>query len=143
MKTFRLLLLVLLALVLPFRGALANVAYCAGGPGALEHAVSQPHDHGPAQGDHDGHHEHHEHAADHAADHASVGSAPGEAADPSAGGSVDRCNLCSASCSATPFVSAPPDLPTPVVVAQAAYPALCAPPPSHPSEGQERPPRRI
>ena len=92
MKTVRLLLLVLLALVLPFRGALANVAYCAGGPSEFEHSVSLVHDHGV---DHAQPVVAHNQAHDHAGAHSDSGKA-------SANASVDKCKFCTASCSATP-----------------------------------------
>ena len=133
MKTVRLLLLVLLALVLPFRGALANVAHCAGGASEFEHSVPLVHDHGA---DHAqqvvAHHEVHDHAG-----------AQGDGGKASASASVDKCKFCTASCSATPCMSAAPTVATPAVVADAAFPPVLAPPPSHPSDGQERPPRSI
>lgn len=136
MKVARILLLVLLALVLPFRGALANVAHCAGGPGEFVRSVPAVHEHGGAAHVHDAH----VHAQDPGHDQAG---AHGDADKTPAGAAADKCNLCSASCSATPFVSAAPVIAAPLQVADAAFPALLAPPASHPSDGQERPPRSI
>ena len=169
MKTARLLLLVLLAVLLPLRGALAEVAHCAGMPNEPVRMVShsQVHveagaadtQHDPAV--HDATHEHasHEHvshphaahdaAAHHEATHGhetGAGHDPHETAAthahaPGDADAADRCNLCSASCSATPVLSALPQLAAPLPLAAAPFPAFDAPAPSHASEGQERPPR--
>jgi len=121
----------MLALVLPFRGALANVASCAGGPIGFDGvAALVHHDAGVA-------HVHQAHGHDH--DHAS--SAPDGSKATSS--STDKCNVCTAACSATPFMSAALLVLSPTVVADAAFPALHAPSPSHASEGPERPPRTI
>jgi hypothetical protein len=126
-KTVRILLLVLLAMLLPFRGALAEVAHCTGTPneqlqvGVTDHGHA--HDADRDQADHERDHDHDNH------DHSlSV---------------ADECNFCTASCSTTASLSAQPDLAAPMVLAAATFPALNAPPPSHISEGQERPPRSI
>lgn len=125
MKTVRILLLVLLAMLLPFRGALAEVAHCVGTPN--EQLRAEVTDHG------------HPHNADHALadderdfdnhDHSSS--------------VADKCNFCTASCSTTASMNALPNVATPMALAAATFPALNAPPPSHLSEGQERPPRSI
>ena len=132
MKTVRILLLVLLALVLPLRGALASAAYCAGGPVEFSQGASLTHGHSAAHGLGHDHTHHHGQAARNSDGDTAV-----------AGASVDQCNLCTASCSATPFVSDAPAVAAPLKVADAVFPALLAPPPSHPSDGQERPPRSI
>jgi len=141
------LLLMLLAMVLPFRGALAGVTHCAGASSRLIHAVATPqhadvHQHADA-------HQHavaHHHDAAHHHQQAQPGSqdpgASAQAGDASASMS-DPCNLCTASCASPPILAAPLTLAQPQPVAASPYPALDAPPPSHPSEGQERPPRSI
>lgn len=131
MKVARYLLLVLLTLVLPLRGAMANIACCSGELPGLGVAVAQAHHHvdaAPADSANDGHHEHHDHAND------------GAGHDGRSGPS-DKCHACTASCSAASIVSAMPVLPMPAASADVVFPSLLAPPPSHASEGQERPPR--
>lgn len=132
MKTLRLFLLVMLALTLPFRGAVAQIACCGDLPanGQAGAAQLQAHDHGQAQ-----HHGHEMHAQ------ASTQAADG--AEPAAGNTPDGCHHCAAFCSSPAFASTPLLMPLPVAVATAQFSALSAPPPSHPGEGQERPPRRI
>lgn len=135
-KTVRLLLLVLLALVLPLRGALANVTWCMDRAHGAGHAVSTAHEHGSAHGD-DGHAHGGEHAhADHLLSASSGGS--GDATDDPC---AEHGSVCAASCAAPPIMSAPPVVLAPMAAAATPFPALTAPPPSHPSEGQERPPR--
>lgn len=127
MKTVRLLLLVLLAVVLPLRGALADVACCAGEADALQLAMT-------AGG--------HEHGAPDPHGHAHVHHAPADTASADDGSApADGCHRCTASCSATPITTAVPVVAATLAVTEARFPALSAPPPSHPSDGLERPPR--
>ncbi|MBK1687616.1 hypothetical protein [Rubrivivax gelatinosus] len=133
MKTIRLLVLVLLALLLPLRGAVAEVLLCAGHAAAVSHgehavtAVAQ-HDCEPAVADHaDGAHE-----------------AEEAAADPhGASGAAAKCNTCSASCSMSPLLGAMPVVPAPGWAPESHASSLDAPAPSHLTDGQERPPRSI
>ncbi|MBI5268170.1 MAG: hypothetical protein HY856_00690 [Burkholderiales bacterium] len=134
MKTVRLLLLVMLALVLPLRGALANVTWCMDRAHGTGHAVSTPHEHGSAHGG-----EGHAHGAEHAhGDHGPLASHDAHTQDDPC---AEHGSVCAAACAAPPILSAPPVVLAPVSTAAAPFPALTAPPPSHPSEGQERPPR--
>ncbi|MBL8278137.1 MAG: hypothetical protein JNL93_15670 [Pelomonas sp.] len=131
MKFARCLLLVLLTLVLPLRGAMANIACCSGELPGFGVPVAQAHDHADVSASDaatGGHHDHHDHDED----------SPGHngRSDPS-----DKCHACTASCSAASIVSAMPVLPMPTASADVVFPSLLAPPPSHASEGQERPPR--
>lgn len=151
MKTVRVLLLVVLAMLLPLRGALAEVAHCVGMPdttpavaaatasGSTSVSEAEPvhHDHG-----HDNHTSTAEPELGMSADGA-AGATGAAAAHDHLAGSVDKCHLCTASCASTPFMSTPPTLAEPMPVAAARYPSLTAPVPSHPSEGQERPPRSL
>lgn len=130
MKVARFLLLVLLALVLPLRGALANIACCSGDLAGVDLAITQVHDHGAsahADGAQDAHHA-----------HAHDDDGAGAEANPCA---PDKCHACTAACSAAPIVSALPVLPLPAASGDVVFPALLTPPPSHASERQERPPR--
>ena len=135
-KTFRLWLLILLAVVLPIRGAAAAAVLCppmgSGGPQPLavvEHhpaAAAQraagPHDHQQLQHHHGpgGHHDQH-----------------GSSGTPDAG------KLCAAFCSATPLLSGLPTVAVPLQLSTVTFPALTAPRPSFVSGGQDRPPRTI
>ena len=120
MKNVRLWLLVLLAMLLPLRGAVAAAMPCAGEP-AHHHHASHPMaavgGHAPAAtGGLSSHH-----------GHRHVG--------------ADRCKLCASCCSATPLLAtfslsvATPDEPSPT------FAAFQARAPSFVSEAQERPPR--
>jgi len=117
-KTLRIWLLVLLAVLLPLRGAVAAAMPCEG----IGH-------HAPAQPAH-AHHAMHAAPADHGAphhDHAGV----------------DKCNLCASCCAATPM----PMMCSPTVAAlddrAATFPALRAAAATFLSAGQERPPRSL
>lgn len=128
MKTIRLLVLVLLALLLPLRGAVAEVLLCAGHAAAGSHgvhavtAVAQ-HDCEPAVSEHE---------------------AQEPAADPhGAPGAAAKCNTCSASCSMSPLLGTMPVIPAPGWIPEHHASSLDAPAPSHLTDGQERPPRSI
>ncbi|MEO5670546.1 MAG: DUF2946 family protein [Ramlibacter sp.] len=138
MKSFRLWLLLLLAVLLPIRGALAAGMLCpVGGFGVQAEAQLAKHAHGHDAGG--GGHEHH---------HGEI-SAQGDAANPDHGGgtedpagSADKCNLCSAFCSVTGIVPASVTVAAPQPDS-AVFPSLDAPLPSFVADGQERPPRSI
>ena len=129
MKLLRLCLLLLLAVLLPLRGALAAAAPCAGD--GLPVHLGQAHAQGHAMHHHT-HHMHHMASADghggpHAHDHGHDDAA--------------KCNLCASCCSAPPL---PPTF-SPAVVPLEGVPArfavLQAPVPAFLAGGQERPPR--
>jgi hypothetical protein len=122
-KMFRLWLLLLLAMLLPIRGAVAAGMLCpVGGFGVKVEAQLGKHAHS-----HDGAGHHHDDTGSSSHDQA---------------GSTDKCNLCSAFCSVTGLVSSQVALaeaqPVPTV-----FPHIHPPPPSFFSDGQERPPRTI
>lgn len=126
MKTLRLCLLVLLAVLLPVRGAIAAAMLCPPTVAGVAHSGQMP-------------------AADHPAaqaDDADAGEAGHAGHHPGAheGGS---CNLCCDFCSMTPLPSEPPTVATPTQLSTVAFPDLFAPAPSFLSDGQERPPRSI
>jgi len=128
-RTLRIWLLLVIAVLLPIRGAMAAALPClnaAHGAAAVEahHGHHHPgmgvdgeHRHGVASLDVGSHHH----------DHAGAG----------------KCNACASCCTAPPMMAtfspgvARLDLPT------APYPVLTASAPSFVSEGQERPPRSI
>jgi hypothetical protein len=132
-KLLRIWLLVLLAVLLPIRGAMAAAMACPpAGSVPLQQLVGA-HADGHAHGNHgDGHAQagHAHGGGDTAADHA-------HAAGP------DQCNMCSASCATPPVPSAAGGLASPLDLTSAPFPDLPAPAPTFLSDGQERPPRTI
>lgn len=141
MKLLRVWLLVLLAALLPVRGAMAVAMACApgnmpvSGAAAVSMAHADHHGHGASAHDHasSGHH-----------DHGAHGHAPVPAGTPDDGTShADQCNLCAASCSATPLIRDVAGIPEPADAAATTFPSLSAPAPSFLSDGQERPPRSL
>ena len=130
-KTIRTLLLVLLALLLPIRGAVAAAMLCPPAAAGMDHHAMM------ANTDHD-EHVGHQHADDHSAGAHDAGKS---ASAGHHGGGVDKCNLCCDFCSITPLLSALPSVPTPQDLCSVSFPALFAPAPSFLSDGQERPPR--
>jgi hypothetical protein len=114
-KTLRLWLVLLLAVLIPVRGAVAAAMLCL--PSAVPaHAEMQVEDHS-----------HHEHA-----DHDGAGH--------HAGG---QCTLCSACCSSASIPSSVPRVAMPPGLVATTFPNLSAPAPTFLSDGQERPPRSI
>jgi len=117
-RTARIWLLVLLAVLLPVRGALGATMLC---PPAMNAAG----------------HDEHEHA-----DHLHAGHEVGPSAasgHPTDG--LDKCSLCCDFCSMTTLPSRLAVLPPVPDFATLSFPDLSAPVPSFLSEGQERPPR--
>jgi hypothetical protein len=129
-KLLRIWLLVLLAVLLPVRGAMAAAMACPPPASAAAQQLGAHASHGHASHGHD--EAGHSHGGDHAA------------ADPAhAAGPADKCNMCSASCATPPVPSAAGGLAAPLDLASAAFPDLPAPAPTFLSDGQERPPRTI
>lgn len=136
MKHLRIWLLLLLAVLLPVRGAVAAAMLCPpAGVGTqnqvrvLDHHLGSHHTMVRAAAESVGH--------DHAMhDHGSASTDDGKSLSVQ-----DKCNLCSAFCSMTPLVSSPLTMPTPQEPGATAFPDLFAPPPNFLSDGQERPPR--
>lgn len=139
MKSIRFLVLVLLATLLPFRGAVAEALLCAGHAGhaamtagSPAHAGHQaastaaPQDCEPA-------------VLDQAQDHASENTGDHHGTP----GAVAKCNTCTASCSMSPLVGEMAAIPTPVPHPDRHASIHDAPAPSHLTDGQERPPRSI
>ncbi|GAA0739533.1 hypothetical protein LRH25_30855 [Ideonella azotifigens] len=135
-KTVRLCFLLLLAVLLPLRGAVAAAMLCSAGDagshnelrmaegsseanaGMAHHVV---HEAGPSDARADAEHAHGEQRHHHAGS--------------------DKCNMCSACCSLTPLVSAVPVLAEPLGFTAVRFASYTAPLPSFFSGGQERPPR--
>ncbi|MBZ8140614.1 hypothetical protein CLD22_11970 [Rubrivivax gelatinosus] len=135
MKRLRILVLLVLAALLPFRGAVAEVLLCAGHAGHAAAAVDA----------------HEADAAPAAAHHADcepaamAANADDHGAAPDAGhhGAVAKCNTCTASCGMSPLLGSTPTVPAPLPLPQQHASLGDAPAPSHLTDGQERPPRSI
>ncbi|MBX3605412.1 MAG: hypothetical protein KF788_09075 [Piscinibacter sp.] len=151
MRTFRVLVLLLVAVLLPVRVAIGAAMLCSGGGMELKHgaaaaATDEPSAHGaPAHGDsahapvHEGHHGMHGHGHGAPADavQADTGSVPSD------GFAKVKCHVCITGGSATPLLAVPPEIAAPALTAEVDYPALVVPVPSFQGEGQERPPRTV
>jgi hypothetical protein len=139
-KLFRIIVLVLLSILLPVRGAMAATMLCPDGSGAGTstatvatghmghdmHADAQTH---AAHGDHGAHH----HASEQAPD----------ANDASSADHPPTCNLCASGCCIASIVGTVPSLGEPRIASSIVFPALTSPVPAFQSDGQERPPRTI
>ena len=131
MRRLRVWMLVLIAVLLPMRGAMAAAMLCAPSmPGVPAQATATQ---DPATDRHGSGHAYHDHAQ-----HGHGGGAHDHAA-----ASQDKCNLCSATCSLTPLVHHVAGVQAPCDLRSASFPDIDAPAPSFLSAGQERPPRTI
>ena len=137
MKNLRFVILVLLALLLPIRGAMAAAMLCPGeGSGTTavvaieEDDVAMPAEPGLHNEQATAHH----HSSD------------GEAFDGDTSvsdGHPTACQVCASGCCLTPLVFAPPSLQARVLAASGAFPALSLAIAAFESGGQDRPPRTI
>ena len=130
-KVLRIWLLLLLAVLLPVRGAVAAAMLCPMGTASHEAVVDAA-----AQDPHAGHHGHDAGAGKHGHGH-------GHGHDQQGHATPDKCNLCSAYCSLTPLASEPPSLPERLEPTAVKFPDVSSPAPTFLSGGQERPPRSI
>ena len=136
-RAVRLCLLVVLAVLLPLRGAVAAAMLCSPtGTGMQTELRIQPAAHHAMEQDQGIAHDHHG-SVHH--DHAASEHAGSDQGHPSS----DHCNLCSAYCSITPLLSALPTLPHPLDAPAVKFPDIASPAPTFLSDGQERPPRSI
>lgn len=110
-KNLRLLLVVVLTLLVPFRGAVAAAMLC------------PPTSAAPSVDEHAGHAQHH-----------------GGDAQPD-DGSAERCHLCAAFCSMTPLLNSWPAVLPALAMAPASFPEVGAAALHFLADGQERPPR--
>jgi hypothetical protein len=134
-KHLRVLLMLLLMVVLPVRGAMAAAMLCLPQDGAQSQKVMVQHLGGESAKSHD----HAQHGHGH---HSQAEDTQAEQDDDVASGSADDCNLCASFCSLTPLASTAPDLCHPW--AQGALnPAPSVTAPSFVSDGEDRPPRTI
>ncbi|MFZ4289514.1 hypothetical protein [Variovorax sp. HJSM1_2] len=138
---WRIFFLLLLALLLPIRGALAAAMLCgvsspsgltelSVGDGTIGHeemTVNMEHSHGAGG---------HEHESTKDVSDADLHGWQDH-------GATSKCNMCSAFCGLTLLVSNAPALNEPLDLAQVKHSDPAALSPSHISDGQERPPRTI
>lgn len=141
MKRWRIFLLLLLSLLLPIRGAVAAAMLCGVASTSVqtestldnrvaghdETKTNLAHVHGSSVHEHEPAQDLSDTALDGWQDH----------------GAQSKCNVCSAFCGLTLLVSHAPTLSEPLDLAQVKYSTPAAMPPSHVSDGQERPPRTI
>lgn len=120
MKTLRLFVLVLLAMLLPLRGVSAAALLCEQQPVSHTEVVVEAHDHDTAATPV------HDHASH---DHSHSG--------------FDKGRHCLSSCSAAPLMGAVPSVLTPTLAGITVFPHFAAPAPTFQSDGQDRPPRSI
>lgn len=123
MKSLRIFVLVLLAMLLPLRGVSAATALCE--HPSTPHAGSVGFDHGHEMAGDAGHV--HSQPHDHGQGH----------------GGADKGRHCASLCSATPLMTALPTLALAPIAGTTAFPHFAAPSPTFLSGGQERPPRSI
>lgn len=145
-KTLRFWLILLLVALLPLRGGFAAAMLCGPAGGVLLEATAQPTSpHGSAheQVTHD--HGSHDHSADHhAADNAAAADPDGRAGPDSANQpGHDKCNMCSAFCSAAPLLTEMPTVAAPAEFERVTFDKPSASAPSFISSGPERPPRSV
>lgn len=148
MKALRLFVLLLLAVLLPLRGAVAATMVCAemgqssgvgSAAGKAHHGIHGDHAQltGPARG------AAHAHGANYAGPVADAGLLDAAGQDGGTSSSSDTCHICASGCHAAPLAAAAPVVAGPVMTAKVFFPAISAPAPAFQSDGQERPPRSI
>jgi len=137
-KTLRILLVVLLAMLLPLRSALAVVVHCGQQEAprtvsAVHEHAAQHHDVGVSVHEHEG-----AHALPDAAEYSAQDASPDE---PSA--ALDGCGMGTASCSSAPLMGFGPGIVLPAALAQADFPSYLARVASFLVDGPDRPPRFV
>lgn len=135
MKHLRIIILVMLSILLPIRGAVAATMLCPDGEGTGTAAVVGGHD------DHDMHADHQMHADHSSAHHHASEEAPN--ADTTSANHPAACHFCASGCCMASIVGTVPSLAEPSLTTSVVFPALSARIPAFQSDGQERPPRTI
>jgi hypothetical protein len=131
-RTIRIWLLLLLALLIPVRGAVAATMLCLpSGNGTQNEQRAEDHSH-------HGHMNHDSAVADDS--QADTGHQDGGHHPADAGG---KCTLCSACCSSASLLNSVTDVGAAQDLSPTTFPDLSAPAPTFLSDGQERPPRSI
>jgi hypothetical protein len=134
-KHLRIFILVLMAILLPIRGAVAATLLCPEAEAPNSTAVVAVHEHHHMQAGHEMQ-----------ADHASMRHHVGEGApnhDSSSGEHPTTCHFCASGCCMASMVGTVPFFGQPSVTSSVAFPALTAAVPAFQSGGQDRPPRTI
>lgn len=135
MKHLRTFILVLLAVLLPIRGAVAATMLCPESGGTSTAVVVAEQGHHGMQADHATHAEHsaaHHHASADAADD-----------DSRSGQHPATCHLCASGCCMVSIVGSVPSVAEPGLTSSVTFRALTALIPAFHSGGQDRPPRTI
>lgn len=135
MKHLRIFVLVLLAVLLPIRGAVAATMLCAEGQGPSSAAVVAVHEHGEMQ---EGHAMTLDHSSGH---HHASGDSPNQ--DSSSGEHPTTCQFCASGGCMASIVGKVPSLGQSSLTSSVYFPALTARVPAFQSDGQDRPPRTI
>ena len=141
LRTF---ILVLLAVLLPTRGAVAAAMLCPGGMNTDTTVVVSEHG---RHGEHLDHGTPVDHSASHSASHehysVSHELTHGGTTDEggATGGGTDTCQFCVSGCCLASMVGSVPALGHPVVTGSVVFPMLSAPIAAFQSDGQDRPPR--
>ncbi len=133
MKLLRIIILVLLAMLLPIRGAVAATMLCSDGEVPGTPAVVAGYDDHDMNADPQMHADHstaHHHASEEAPD-----------ADSSSVDHPATCHSCASDCCMASMVGTVPSLGGPRLTSTVIFPALTARIPAFQSDGQERPPR--
>jgi hypothetical protein len=128
-KHLRIFILVLLAVLLPIRGAMAATMLCPDGKGPGTAVVVTEHAHHDTQADHSAAHHH---ASNDVAN-----------TDSSAGEHPTTCHLCASGCCMASIFGAVPSLAEPGLTYTVIFPELTTRIPAFQSDGQDRPPRTI
>jgi hypothetical protein len=134
-KRLRIVILVLLSVLLPIRGALAATMLCADGAGTGNSTSVVAHE---GHGMHAGHAMQ---AGDAPAHQHAVAEAPN--ADASSADHATTCHLCASGCCMASIVGAVPTIAQPGLNSTVIFPTLDVRVPAFQSDGQERPPRTI
>jgi hypothetical protein len=128
-KHLRIIILVMLSILLPLRGALAATMLCPDGAGTGTAVVVAEHGGHDMQADHPVAHDH------------AGGEVPD--ADGSPGDHPATCHFCASACCMASIVGTVPSLGVPNLVSKVVFPAFTACSPAFQSDGQDRPPRTI
>lgn len=135
MKHLRILILVLMSILLPIRGAVAATMLCPQGEAARTAAVIA------GQGHHGMHADPEMHADHSMAHHHAVAEASSD--DSSSADHATTCHFCASGCCMASIVGTGPSLGEPSLTSPIIFAALTARIPAFESDGQDRPPRTI
>jgi hypothetical protein len=140
-RQFRIFILVLMTMVLPFRGAVAATMLCAERVAQITAGPATAHEHHGTHGGHDMHHSHGE-AGNVASDHHHPDLA-GSDDDSAHGGHTNTCNSCASGCCMASVIGTVPTVARPHLTSLVSFPALASPIAAFQSGGQDRPPRTL